>query len=1004
MRSQLKLVLLLIGVVACVVHATTEPNLKDNEILKDDIKATKRESKLLAAQDPRLNKMIQLPKDNQLDGIVSTKGEKKNSKSSTEKASVKDDALTFKNDKLEGDMIKDISHADVGKDDIDNVDATYDDYYDDEGEFSDEDDDDDDPNTGTDTNTISNNNTNSTNNTETKPATNKTEKKTDDDELIDDEYNDNEGEEDSDDELEEDDLNIDANKIEMKQCPRDCICERNMHAYFVATCSRLDLETQSFANLPITDLQVIDIGPQYPIVLGVEFFKKIGLENVTSIKIANSSIEYISPSAFNGLNELYSINLTSIGIDLIHPDTFANNTKLKILTLSGNNLNVMQSLSSPYTDYMLKSPSIEELDISNCNMQAFLPTAFSQMKNIIYINLAGNKLETLPEGLFDKTETIEELDLSYNKIVTLPKNIFNKTSLAILHLKYNEIVSNLEFITKDVQKLDISYNRITTINNQMFKNMENLSFLSLKGNKIKRINPAAFVPLKNLRHIDLSFNDLDSLSSLTFLKNSDLEVIRINDNIRLKTLPADGFETNAKSFHVFLFDASNCDLSNLGENTFKTMPFITRLSLSGNNIENIPKNLFSPLLRLMDLDLSNNLIATLNQQIFWNNQDLQMLNLAANPLESLSPKIFQATPYLQKLDVSDCDLVTLWHDSSMSIRVGELLKNLKVFNASNNDIKNIYASDLSTMKNLKVFDLKNNPLECNDEFRNLMKFLGQRKISLGNRNNFGELEEMKLSFSEEMSPAVEWNELARKICKRNEENKLNNEQVLDEINDEDEYDDVTDDDDDDDDDDDNDDPDDKTVDIVKEKVSTKKPIVPSKAPKEKSTARPKTTTTTTTAAPAVVDSNNENDTSEGEDEYEYNEEDADDDEEDREDESIAEQPDKNLLPEVINVIKKVENRIFGGPKFDDDEEEEVIIEEAVVPYRFIWPMMIVMLSILIVLLVIMFVISSCMRRRGERYRQALLQSKKNSIIYQKLSEEIIPQTPRVHRYTPIAQV
>ena len=31
----------------------------------------------------------------------------------------------------------------------------------------------------------------------------------------------------------------------------------------------------------------------------------------------------------------------------------------------------------------------------------------------------------------------------------------------------------------------------------------------------------------------------------------------------------------------------------------------------------------------------------------------------------------------------------------MSIRVGELLKNLKVFNASNNDIKNIYASDLS---------------------------------------------------------------------------------------------------------------------------------------------------------------------------------------------------------------------------------------------------------------------------------------------------------------------
>lgn len=33
------------------------------------------------------------------------------------------------------------------------------------------------------------------------------------------------------------------------------------------------------------------------------------------------------------------------------------------------------------------------------------------------------------------------------------------------------------------------------------------------------------------------------------------------------------------------------------------------------------------------------------------------------------------------------------------------------------------------MKNLKVFDLKNNPLECNDDFRGLMKFLGLRKVN-----------------------------------------------------------------------------------------------------------------------------------------------------------------------------------------------------------------------------------------------------------------------------------
>lgn len=75
-----------------------------------------------------------------------------------------------------------------------------------------------------------------------------------------------------------------------------------------------------------------------------------------------------------------------------------------------------------------------------------------------------------------------------------------------------------------------------------------------------------------------------------------------------------------------------------------------------------------------------------------------------------------------------------------------------------------------------------------------------------------------------------------------------------------------------------------------------------------------------------------------------------------------------------------------------------MIEEAGAHYRFLWPMLIVMLSIVVVLLVIMNVIAICMRKRGERYRQALLQSKNSSIIYQKLSEDITPQTPKIHRY------
>lgn len=73
-------------------------------------------------------------------------------------------------------------------------------------------------------------------------------------------------------------------------------------------------------------------------------------------------------------------------------------------------------------------------------------------------------------------------------------------------------------------------------------------------------------------------------------------------------------------------------------------------------------------------------------------------------------------------------------------------------------------------------------------------------------------------------------------------------------------------------------------------------------------------------------------------------------------------------------------------------------------YGYLLPILIIVTSVIVVLLLVGKVMSVLMRRRGERYRQAILASK-NSIVYQKLSEEIHgPTTPKFHRYAPINQV
>ncbi|XP_037943813.1 protein PFC0760c [Teleopsis dalmanni] len=798
-------------------------------------------------------------------------------------------------------------------------------------------------------------------------------------------------------------------------CPRYCVCARNINSYLVATCSRFDPGTQKFGS-DITDLVVTDIGPKYPILLGPEFFLQMGLKRVSTIKIANCTIEYLHPTAFHGLEELYSVNLTNVGLSLINPDTFAKNKKLRMLTISGNDLGVMSSVH-----YLIKSSSIEELDLSGNNLMELNPHAFSQLSNIVYINLSQNNLQTIPEKVFDNVETIEELDLSYNSLKTLPPLLFNRTALAILNLKYNSITNDLKFGTSDLQQLDLSFNLIHAIHHGMFDKMTGLTNLNLKGNGVTKIQPDSFLTLKNLRHIDLSINELEQVSSMLFYKNSELDVIRMNDNPRLSQLPTDGFQSYNGYFTVYFLDISNCAIGSLGHKTFSTMPHLATLKLAWNNINNLERDTFSSLNKLIELDLSNNLIAKLDELLFMDNNDLTKLNLAGNPMRKLSVRLFLPMTKLRELDVSDCELSSLLIDNRYGVgRKYKFYETLRSFNASANQIRKISSFDIRHFKNLRTLDITNNPLKCNEGFQEFMNYVTLNTYITPNKMpTFANIESDATNLDDFRPNIAGWVQLAQEVCKHHESmaKSTNNNKVETRIQEveksinEDEK---------------------NLLGIVKGSHLNKLQKILKDSSKDDESWDDYVEEDDNDDEYGDDDKNDKDNAEDNEDEEDNTDNDEEEDEEDEEDEDdydaddnkqdeldLSKIKDHGVKVEEINLSKETKDpfllnkfSINGEEQSNDNVDEEIIIERGRIyygGYRFLVPVIVTVLCIAVVLLIVVKLIVMMLHKRGERYRMALLASSNNSIVYQKLSEEIKPKMkeskqPKVHRYAPINQV
>ncbi|XP_039752056.1 insulin-like growth factor-binding protein complex acid labile subunit [Pararge aegeria] len=793
----------------------------------------------------------------------------------------------------------------------------------------------------------------------------------------------------------DDDYDTDDQEVlfnEDKPCPRDCLCAVSQ-GYRMAKCNRLELNTQKFGD-DITDLVIEN--SEIPVQLDDFIFKKLGLDKVATIKIVNSTITSVGSNAFHGLHELYAVNLSNNKLKNLHPETFASNKKLLLLTLSNNPLKFPAPGSQ---QYFLNASSVQELDISYCNMQYIAANTIKNMPGLMYLNLAGNNLSEMEADTFKTLLDLEEIDLSDNHIKTLPDDIFSEnTELATLHIQRNPIDTVYGLQISDLLTLNAGQTNIKFVGPSMFNGMTYVANLNLSGNSIEKIHNQAFHKLVELNYLDLSYNDLDFISSALIKENIELDIFKISNNPRLKHLPEEGFNCSAEQFNIYLFDASNCGLEEIYDDSLKTFTALSQINLSGNRLKSINKHVFSRSPKLIEINLSYNMLTTLEAQVFANNKDLGKLYLQGNPLTVLSAEVFVNTPLLSLLDMSHGDLTALW--TVEKNQPASLLNNLSFLNVSHNRITEIKQTELDTLNKLRSLDISNNPLTCSREFENLITWLSKRKVS--SNVNSALIANLGKDAKEDES-AYSWELLSQKICGTAVRHPI---EPLPPVSDEEIWERI-----------------DKDAEgnfDLKDTLDDGKIADDTKITKENGNNKDYDDET----ADDLDDADDEDDDEEEDKDESGEEYDENDDNVDLK-VKLIEKPSKNSLdpkPTATTPKEKVKINIklLENDHMYDDLEPEVYVQaqEAGAEhghYDYLWPMLIAILGALLLLIIIAKVMMVVCSRRNKqvRYNSAIIAAMSQSgrtkkdcgLVYQQLSEDLTsPATPKLNRYAPLHTV
>ncbi|XP_050923345.1 toll-like receptor 13 [Lates calcarifer] len=371
-----------------------------------------------------------------------------------------------------------------------------------------------------------------------------------------------------------------------------------------------------------------------------------GLIRLQILLLPYNKLATISPGIFNylpmikkvdlSLNMLKSFSCEDSGCSstLMHLDLFANNIQrvnvscfpaLEYIRLSNNSKLELQ------TDVFASNPRLKSLLLQRVKAEVLVRLSAETKRNLYWVafslfvekspltvcdvlkgmdHLTGVEIDlkrsTLPthnSSLLDcgAPPVVIIMDANFGNVANLSLGKGNTSRLYLINCGLQQI-SHITFDGyQGLKTLQLNQNKII-IQQDTFKHLTNLTFLSFDRSKMRDIDPKWFVPLKKLTRLSLMKNDLTELTPNVFSALTKLEQLYLQFNL-LKYITRKPFSKLQKLIKLNL---SLNIIDFIEEGSFQDLTNLRYLDLSGNRIKRLTPRILLGLRNLRTFVLYNN--------------------------------------------------------------------------------------------------------------------------------------------------------------------------------------------------------------------------------------------------------------------------------------------------------------------------------------------------------------------------------------------------------------